>query len=101
MVRLDGQDAGGAREVARIPDQGRGAVVGGDADILEDVGCQQEVGLVGERIEAVVRAGEAGGAGREGEGEVEVDGGRATALLPRAARRVLTWARSLRAISLA
>ena len=51
MIGLDREDAGGGLEVGLVRDQRRGALVGGDADVLEDERAEQEVLVARVRVE--------------------------------------------------
>jgi hypothetical protein len=73
MVGLDRQQAGsGLKEILVVDEAGR-ALVGGDADVLEDERRQQEVRLVGEGVELLGAADQAGSPGSRGEALAEID----------------------------
>ena len=75
MIGLDGEDGAGGGEDVLVGDQAGAAGVGGDADILEDKGAEEEADVVGERVEGLAGGDEAGGEGEIGEGVGEIDGG--------------------------
>ena len=68
VIGLDRQDAGGRLEEGLVGDQRRRALVGGDADILEDEGAEQEDSRRCIGIERRAGADQAGGACRVREG---------------------------------
>ena len=70
MIRLRRQDARRRLQIGGAGDERRGALVRGDADILEQEGGQEEILFVGVRVERLVRADQSGGARRGGEGAV-------------------------------
>ena len=53
VIRLDREDAGGGLEIGLVGEQRRRALVGGDADILEDERAEQEVLVAAHRDRSV------------------------------------------------
>ena len=73
VVGLDGEDAGRRLQVGLVGDQRCRALVGRDADVLEQVGREQEVVLVGERVEGLAGLDQAGRGRGCGEAVLQVD----------------------------
>ena len=73
VVGFRRQNAGGRLEERLAVDERRGALVGRDAHVLEDVGPEQEAVVIGERVERLARADQAGGPCGVGEGAVRPD----------------------------
>ena len=51
MIGLDRENPTGIVEDGRVRDQRRRPVIGSDADVLEDVGAQEEIHIILERVE--------------------------------------------------
>ena len=54
MIRLDGKNAAGSSQIRLAGDCSRGAVIRGNADVLEDECTEQEILFVQERVECLV-----------------------------------------------
>jgi hypothetical protein len=86
MIGLDREDAGGGLDIG-LGEQRRSALVGGDADVLEQIGAEQEILLAAILVEGLARGDQLGGHCGGGEGAVGADRQVERRLLPNAVRR--------------